>query len=302
MSAATALAASILNLNHFAVKVRGMNSCRIITLLVATLAGCSQAPKSPPASLPRQALHVCNWHYIPKDHFAADLKTASGNQLTQEDLEAQYNEFLDEVEAFQREQIKELRELIKEHGLKHIWLEGLTDSRMPEYEELIKQTRAIEAESLPKALEELSKVRGLIAAFEADGQNSPELTDARAIESKLTTLMHEQRERRLRLGAPGLLYMSGEIAEIKPLEDDAAFAKANPVTSDGTVVFDEAASDERDEAIAQRIIDAQEPISLIVLGGGHKLDRNLWQLSDGKVYCQRIELPEFKRLMEKHGQ
>ena len=199
----------------------------------------------------------------------------------------------------QLEQIDELRKLIREHDLKHIWLEGLTESRMPDFEELIKQTRAIETESLPKVNAELSKVRELLATFES---GSSEAGEAREVEARLVALVQEQRERQLRIGAAGLLYMNGELERIMPLEDEAAFAKANPVTSEGTVVFDDAANVEREGAIAKRIINAKEPISLIVLGGGHHLDGDLWQLSKGTVYCRRIELPEWKRLKEKHGQ
>ena len=274
-----------------------MNSCRILAFLAIALAGCRQATISPP--VPRQALHVCNWHYVPKDHFAADLKSVTDDQLSQEDMDAHYSEFLDEVEAVQREQIDELRKLIREHSLKHIWLEGLTESRMPDFEELIKQTKAIENESLPKVNAELSKARELLATFES---GSAEAAEAREVEARLVALVQEQRERRLRIGAAGLLYMNGELERIMPLEDETAFAKANPVTSGGTVVFDDAANDSRQDAIARRIIDAHEPVSLIVLGGGHKIDGDLWQLSTGKVYCRRIELPHYKQLMEKHGQ
>lgn len=276
-----------------------MKSCQTLTLLALTLAGCSQAPAPTPPPQPRQALHVCNWHYIPKDHFAADLKSVGGGPLSDEDLNAQYCEFLAEVEAVQVEQVAEMRKLIHEHNLKHVWLEGLTESRMPDFKELIKQTKAFEKENLPKVNAELSKVRELLANLESD---SPQAAEAREVQSRLVALVQEQRERRLRIGPAGLLYMAGEIERVMPLEDETAFSKANPVTREGTVVFDEVANAERDAAIARRIIDAKEPVSVIVLGGGHKLDGDLWQLSKGTVYCKRVELPKYKRLMEKYDQ
>lgn len=288
---------NVLKLTRLAVKVLVMNSCRILAFLAIALAGCRQAT-TPPAT-PRQALHVCNWHYVSKEDFAADIQSAIDAQITEQELDAQFAEFLDEVEAVQLEQIDELRKLIREHSLKHVWLEGLSESRMSDFQELVRQTKAIENENLPKANAELSKVRELLATFES---GSPEAGEAREVEARLVALVQEQRERRLRIGAAGLLYMKGELERIMPLEDEAAFAKANPVTSEGTVVFDDAANDARQDAIAKRIIDAHEQVSLIVLGGGHKLDENLWRLSKGTVYCQRIELPTWKMLMEKHGQ
>ncbi|WP_145096467.1 hypothetical protein [Anatilimnocola aggregata] len=169
---------------------------------------------------------------------------------------------------------------------------------MSDFEELIKQTKAIENENLPEANAELSKVRELLATLESD---SPEAAAAREVEARLVALVQEQRERRLRIGAAGLLYMKGELERIMPLEDEAAFAKANPVTSEGKVVFDDAANDERQDAIAKRIIDAREPVSLIVLGGGHQLSDNFKRSSRTNVQYERIELPAWKTLMEQYG-
>jgi hypothetical protein len=40
-----------------------------------------------------------------------------------------------------------------------------------------------------------------------------------------------------------MLYLNGEVERIMPLEDESAFTKANPVTSERTIVFEEAPND-----------------------------------------------------------
>lgn len=272
-----------------------MYSCRIITLLAITLLGCSHAT---PPTVPSKVLHVCNWHYVSKDGFAADLRSANDAKLTDQELDAQYAMFLDEVEAVQREQVEELRKLIREHGLKHIWLEGLTESRMLNFEKLINKMKSVEAKSIPRIQGELNKVTELIASLDT---GSPDLAEAKKAEAKLVALIQDQRERRLRIGAAGLLYMNGELERIMPLDDDAAFANANPVTPEGTVVFDVSANEDREDAVARRLRDAKERVSVIVLGGGHQLSDNFERNSRGYVQHERIELPAWKTLMEQYG-
>lgn len=284
-----------MNLSPFAVKVRVMNSCRIITLLAISLVGCRQATPPTPAG---KVLHVCNWHFVPKEHFVADLRSANDVRFTEQELAAQYAVFLDEVEAVQREQVEELRKLIREHGLKHVWLEGLTESRMLNFEELINKMKSVEAKSIPRIQGELNKVTELIASLDT---GSPDLAEAKKAEAKLVALLQLQRERRLRIGAAGLLYMNGELEHVMPLDDDVTFAKANPVTPGGTVVFDVSANEDREDAVARRLRDAKEQVAVIVLGGGHQLSDNFRRSSRANVQYERIELPAWKTLMEQYG-
>ena len=55
----------------------------------------------------RQILHILDWHYLPKDEFAADIRTKAEKaqeSLTDADIDREWDSFLGEVEAVQAEQ------------------------------------------------------------------------------------------------------------------------------------------------------------------------------------------------------
>ena len=57
-------------------------------------------------------------------------------------------------------------------------------------------------------------------------------------------------------------------------EDAKAYKAANPVQSDGRIVFDEKANNARENAIVKRMIKASGT-AVIVLGGAHNLSDNV---------------------------
>jgi hypothetical protein len=59
-------------------------------------------------------VHLRDWHFVPRDLFALDNPDGS------------YAEFLQQVDAVQQEQMVVLRCLIKDHGLRRVFAEGLT--------------------------------------------------------------------------------------------------------------------------------------------------------------------------------
>jgi len=87
-------------------------------------------------------------------------------------------------------------------------------------------------------------------------------------------LLHEQRRRRLQIGAAGQLLMSGELTDVVPLDDEETHQAANPIRGEKVVLsLREIAA--REEAIVARLIAGDEPVSVIVLGAGHDLGRLL---------------------------
>ena len=130
---------------------------RFLSFLLAFLAGCSNPYPPPfinPASLEglhvvhsvevtpakskrtRQIIHIENWHFVDRAAFIADLDTEAGKPLTEEQIEFEWAAFLDDVEAVQTDQQKLIQELVKSHGVKSVYLEGLTDADMDEYRKL----------------------------------------------------------------------------------------------------------------------------------------------------------------------
>lgn len=109
-------------------------------------AGCYGAVTQPPAN---KVIHVCDWHYVPKELFAVNLRSIPGESYNDDEIDKLYAAHLDEVEAVQKEQIELLRELIREHQLQHVWVEGLTAKDKPAFLELVKQAKAVEIERVP---------------------------------------------------------------------------------------------------------------------------------------------------------
>lgn len=73
-------------------------------------------------------VHLQDWHFVPKDLYAIDMKNAHGRGLTDDEIDRLYQEHLLEVELVQVEQMAVLRCLIKHHGLKKVFLD---DSHQP---------------------------------------------------------------------------------------------------------------------------------------------------------------------------
>ena len=92
---------------------------------------------APSNTLPKHLIvHVCDWHYVSRESFAADLRS-SGKNFSDEEIGQLYAEHLNEVEAVQAEQLENLRALVKQHHLKHIWVEGLTPDDMPGFRAIV---------------------------------------------------------------------------------------------------------------------------------------------------------------------
>lgn len=80
----------------------------------------------------QRLVHILDWHYVPKDLYGVDYG------LVGDELDAKYAAFLDDVEKVRDEQVKLLRRLVKDHGLKTIFSEGLSKGDMPEYHKMMK--------------------------------------------------------------------------------------------------------------------------------------------------------------------
>lgn len=240
------------------------------SLCMALLAGCQEAP-SPALSQTRQVIHVCDWHYVPKESFAADLRTDNPN-YSDEEIDKLYAQHLVDVEAIQAEQIQHLRILLHEHKLKRVWVEGLTPEDMPAFQELVRQVKAVKENDVPRLRDQFDEAEQLIAEFAAAGKKeTDDYKQAVAIREKIRELLKEHREQLLRIGAPGRMLMAGELAEIIPLDDAAAHQASNPIKRDGKVVLDETEIEAREKAMVERLLAADEPVSVIVLGTGHDL-------------------------------
>lgn len=239
-------------------------------------------------------IHLGDWHFVPKDLYAIDLRDSAGRPLTDEEVDRLHEELCLEVEAIQLEQLAMLRCLVKHHGLKRIFCEGLTEKDLPNYKERIGVLRAMEKEEIPQLRKQLDEARALKKSMEATGRTNTEgYEKATSIEREITGMIWDHRKKLLELGAPGRLLIAGEIEEVLPLDDAEQLDRAKPITPDGKVKFDPAKLAARRDAIV-RAATAKEPFAMIVLGGSHDLSDSVRRLSGGHCEYVRVTTRRFK--------
>jgi hypothetical protein len=208
------------------------------------LPGVHSVEISQPVSRPTtRIIHILNRHYLPKDVFAADTHDVADQPPTDEEIDDQYERFLDDVEAVQREQVELLVAMIERNHLEAVFYEGVTSDFLTDFNQRIETLREFEK----------SKPTG----------NSP-------IEQ---LILSEYRADLLEVGAPGRLLISGKLKRILPADDAAMLEKSNPVTSAG-VVLDRAAIETRENAMVKLMLDGRKT-AVIVLGGAHDLSDNV---------------------------
>jgi hypothetical protein len=184
-----------------------------------------------------------NWHWLPKDVFAADIRDLSDTPIDDEEIDEQYDEFLNDVEAVQMEQVQLLRAIIEQHGIRQVHVEGLTTEAMPGFRQRIESMRKFE-------------------------QNKPEGNTP--IEQ---LMLSEYRADLLEVGAIGRLLLSRELLEVFPADDAESLELANPIQGD-TVQLDSAAIERRENAVVEKL-RAGGTVIILIMGGGHDLSDNV---------------------------
>jgi uncharacterized membrane protein YccC len=148
-------------------------------------------------------IHLADWHCVPKELFAADLEQAYGRKLTEAERDAAYRQLLLQVEV-QAQQIGLLRCLVKHHGLKSVFKEGVTQNKKA-WDDQIEALRGVFAEN--KEIEsQLRDVRALVKT-----SNGDRAAKAKETEMQLLDLRGQQVPLLLQVGAPGRMLLGKEI-------------------------------------------------------------------------------------------
>jgi hypothetical protein len=237
-------------------------------------------------------IHLREWHFVPKDHYAVDMQNALGRELTAKEIDQLHQELILEVATVQLEQMALLRCLIKHHGLKRIFSEGLAPKSMPGFREQIAVYREMEETQIRNLRRQLAEVRRARREFDRELQG--QVSD---VETEILGLIDQHRLRLIDLGVPGMLLIAGEIDEVLPLEDADLFVAANPVTPDGKVKIDLEKLKARRDAQVKAVLD-KGGVGLIVLGGSHDLSENVRRLGQGRCEYIRVTTRRFKEFGE----
>ena len=233
----------------------------------------------PPGRPSHRVVHLLDWHFVPKDRYAADLRSLSDKLLSDAEVEGHWKELLREVAVVQTEQLVVLRQLIQRLGLRSIHVEGLTSRDMPIFEAKVAVLRKVGAElaSLRSIVEELGE------------------EDAGQLVKQLEGVEQQQHRDLLQLGAAGRLLMEGTIKAVVPLEEVASYEAADPVAEDGTVVLNQDRIEARQDAQVKRLLDGGK-CSLIILGGAHDLSDNLDRFSGGQTEYIRVATKRWQEI------
>lgn len=262
--------------------------------ILEDIPGVADVERYGPERPTHRIIHLLDWHYVSKDDYAADLRSQAeaGAPPTDAEIGQAYAEFLDEVEAVQAEQLAIMRHLIEHHGLRRVYVEGLTERDVVAWKAKLRGLKEVAAE-----MAELQAVRdGLAAMVAEDGNDTSDgdsvvgirNEDDRDFIRRVDALLEQHRREMLQIGAPGRLYTIGELEDLLPLEDEAAYKAANPLG--GTVRFDPAAIEARQDAMLGRMLGGG-PFAFVVLGGANDLADNARKLRRGdveyvKVWCR----------------
>jgi hypothetical protein len=189
------------------------------------------------------------------------VKTAHGRELTTEEIDRLHEELLLEVEAVQLEEMALLRCLIKHHGLKRIFSEGLTAKDLPNYKEKVAVLRDTEKNEISQLRKQLAEVRELMKGADPKGDRHEQ---AKKIDAEVSEMIDQHRRRLLELGAAGRLLIAGEIEEFLPLDDADLLNQTNPVTPEGKIRLDPEKLKARRYAQVKAVMDNKGGFGLIV--------------------------------------
>jgi hypothetical protein len=251
--------------------------------ILRQIPGVAQVEVLVPAKNPtRRIVHIRDWHSVPKDLYAIDMANAFKRPLSQEEIDLLHQELLLEVELVQLEQVSLLRCLVKHHGLRKVFSEGLTREGKSAYQDTTNALRDNEK----RLTAQLDDVRQLIKGMEGR-ENTDRYQEATAIEKEANGLCDKLRLDVLELGAPARLLIAGDIEEVLPLEDSNLLGQAKPVTPDGKMkYYPEKVQARRDGQVKAALENGA--FSLIILGGSHDLSDSVRRL--GKGTCEYIQV------------
>jgi hypothetical protein len=218
-------------------------------------------------------IHLRDWHYVPLDLFALDVRQQLGRTVSDEAIERLYQKHLLEVELIQIEQGVLLRCLVKHHGLRQVLVEGLTPQGLSNYKEIVAALR---------------DMNGQVAEMQKMWANLKD--DAAAIDE----MARDHRRRLLEYGAAVQLEITREI-EVMPLDDGDLLERAKPVARAGKMQLGPASREARRDVQVKAAMNSGA-CSFIILGGDHDLSEGVRRLGGGADEYVRVTTSSYKQV------
>jgi hypothetical protein len=221
---------------------------RPVADLLRQLPGVAGVEVVPASGKPaRRLIHLRDFHYVPRDLFALELR--GQGTITEEEMDLRYQEHLLEVELVQLEHLALLRCLARRHGLRRVFVEGITPEGVNNFREMVAALKKVDTD----LNEQLQEVQRLLQGAK-DG--SERHAKAKAIEGEVLALLDRFRLDVLPLGTAGRLLMSGDVEEVLPLDDAKLLDEAKPIDPAGRFHLDPAKLSARHDGQVKAVLKA----------------------------------------------
>jgi hypothetical protein len=225
-----------------------------------------------------QVFHILNVHYISWGMYAASVRTLDHGALAY-DIDAlrdRYQREMSDVKTIQEQHEGIIREIVQRFNIRSVYVAGLAADD-PAVADFLVAVRLGE-DDLQKAAKTNARLRKYLErAF-----GTPRVMYGRPLSRNYTTLF------KVRYGAPAAMLLSGELADIKGVEDSRAACAAVMMTPDGRLCSSSDAMELREDGIVRNMLKGAMP-ALIVLGAGHDLEANIKRASVDSCDYIRIQ-------------
>jgi hypothetical protein len=195
-----------------------------------------------------------------------------------------------QVELVQLEHLALLRCLAKRHGLRRVYVEGMTPEGVQNIREMVAAHKKVETglyEQPQNVHESLQEAK----------EGTERHAKAKEVAKEVLGLLERFQLDVLPLGTAGRLLMSGDVEEVLPLDDAKLLEEAKPIGPDGRYHLDPPKLAARHDGQVQAALKGNA-FALIILGGSHDLTDSLRGAYGGTCEWLRITTMRYREFAE----
>jgi hypothetical protein len=226
----------------------------------------------------RRLIHLRDFHHVPRDLFALELRGQEA--ISEEEIELRYQEHLLQVELVQVEHLALLGCLARRHGLRRVYVEGMTPEGVTNFREMVAAHKKVET----GLYEQLQDVHGIL---EEAKEGTERHAKAKEIAREVLGLLDRFQLDVLPLGTAGWLLMFGEVEEVLALDDAKLLEEAKPIDPAGRYHLDAAKLSARHGGQVRAALK-DGAFALVLLVGAHDLTDNVRRYAGGLCEYLRV--------------
>lgn len=224
-----------------------------------------------------QVFHILDVHRVSWGMYAASVGAVDPSALAYHNdaVREQYERDMRDVKEIQEQHESVIRDLVRCLNIRSVYVEGL-HADDPAVGDFLAAVRSGE-----QSLQMAAKANVRLRKYLDKEFGKPRDFFGPARIANYTRLF------KTKYGASAALFVSGELADIKPVEDSRAARDASIMMPDGRLYTSGDAMELREDAMVRNMLKGQMP-ALIILGAAHDLDNNIRRVSGD--YCDYIRI------------